>query len=257
MLKIVSYVPLLLLFTFGLRAETLVVASDVWCPYICNNKENPGILVDALIEIARVKKLDIRFKGVSLSRSITMAQHSKVDIVLAVTESHILNYKLQSSNHYFGGWYNDIYIRKSDDWTFDSQQDIEDFLNAGETLGIIDGYEYGSFIDKLKIKYSTKIYQASGLSPLENSINMLQKGRMSAFLDSRYNVEYVMKKNNVDNIIYAGSEGDFVPLFLGYSPTTSPEVINSIDNGLLIIRKRGILKAILEKYGVPDWQQSK
>lgn len=46
-----------------------------------------------------------------------------------------------------------------------------------------------------------------------------------------------------------------MPLFLGYSPTIDPEIINNIDDGLLLTRNKGILIKILEKYGVPNWQQ--
>jgi hypothetical protein len=41
---------------------------------------------------------------------------------------------------------------------------------------------------------------------------------------------------------------------LGYSPTVLPEVINSIDDGLTLIRNKEILSTILKKYGVSDWQ---
>lgn len=86
-------------------------------------------------------------------------------------------------------------------------------------------------------------------------IEMLQKGRITALLDSRFNVEYEMKKNNHVDILYASSEGGFVPLFLGYSPTISSKTINTIDAGLALIRNKGTLKEILEKYGISDWQQ--
>lgn len=81
---------------------------------------------------------------------------------------------------------------------------------------------------------------------------MLQKGRISALLDSRYNIEYEMNKNNIIDLIYVRSEGGFVPLFLGFSPTIHPKVINTIDDGLILIRRKGIL----EKYGVSDWEKS-
>jgi polar amino acid transport system substrate-binding protein len=233
----------------------LNIASDIWCPYICDSKEQPGILVEVLREIAKVKKITIHFEIMPLSRSLILANKSEVDIVLAITESHALAYSLKQSKEYYGGWHNDFYISTKTKWSPDKLNDLDSFLNKGEILGIIKGYEYGEFIDKLKHKYSANIHQATGNSPLENNIKMLQKGRISALLDSRYNVEYEIKKNNVVDIIYAGSEGSFVPLFLGYSPTIDASVIDNIDDGFLIIRQKGILLKILDKYGVSDWQQ--
>jgi len=242
--------------TFQARAETLNIASDIWCPYICDNDTEPGILVEILNEIAKVKKINIKFETIPLTRSLILASHSKVDVVLAITESHALIYKLQKSREYYGGWKNDFYVSTKADFPFNRLENLDVFFNLNNTLGIIKGYEYGIAIDNLKLKYATNIYQATGNSPLAKNIKLLQKGRISALLDSRYNVEYEIKKNNIVDIIHAGSEGEFVPLFLGYSPTIDPEIIKSIDDGLLLIRSKGTLIKILEKYGVPDWQQS-
>jgi polar amino acid transport system substrate-binding protein len=252
--KIYNLLSLLVIFNFNIQAQTLNIASDIWCPYICDDKETPGVLVEVLNEIAKAKKMTFNFKIMPLSRSLIMVNRSEVDIVLAVTKSHITDHKLQHSKQYYGGWQNDFYINKNVNWLPSKLNDLEFFLNSGEILGIIKGYEYGPYIDSLKLKYATSIYQATGNSPLAKNIEMLQKGRISALLDSRYNIEYEINKNNITDIIYARSEGGFVPLFLGFSPKTRSEVINRIDDGLVLIRSRGILRRILEKYGVNDWQ---
>ncbi|MBA6293147.1 transporter substrate-binding domain-containing protein [Colwellia sp. MB3u-70] len=253
--KIYNLLFLLLISNANIRAETLNIASDIWCPYICDNKKAPGILVEALNEIAKAKKMTVNIEIISLSRSLIMASKSEIDIVLAVTKSHITDHKLQSSHQYFGGWQNDFYISRKVDWSPNKLNDLDAFLNSGKTLGIIKGYDYGPYINSLKFKYADHIFQATGDSPLTKNIEMLQKGRISALLDSRYNIQYEMNKNNIVDLIYARSEGGFVPLFLGYSPTILPEVINSIDDGLTLIRHKGILSTILEKYGVSDWQK--
>lgn len=258
MLKKAIYTSLLLLIILhsNSRAQTLNIASDIWCPYICDNKATPGILVEALNEIAKVKEITVKFEIIPLSRSLIMASRSEIDIILAVTKSHLTDYKLQSSKQYYGGWQNDFYISNKVDWAPSELNDLETFLNSGKTLGIIKGYEYGPHINSLKLKYASRIHQATGDSPLTKNIEMVQRGRISALLDSRYNIEYEMNKNNIVDLIYVRSEGSFVPLFLGFSPTTPPEVIKTIDDGLALIRHKGILKEILEKYGVSDWEKS-
>jgi polar amino acid transport system substrate-binding protein len=252
--KIYNILFLLLISNSNIRAETLHIASDIWCPYICDNKKAPGILVEVLNEIATAKKMTLNIEIISLSRSLIMASRSEIDIVLAVTKSHIRDHKLQSSNQYFGGWQNDFYISKNVDWSPNELNDVDAFLNSGKTLGIIKDYDYGPYIDSLKLKYADNIFQATGDSPLTKNIEMLQKGRISALIDYRYNIQYEVNKHNIVDLIYARSEGGFVPLFLGYSPTILPEVIHSIDDGLALIRRKGILSTILEKYGVSDWQ---
>jgi len=252
--KIYNILFLLVISNSNIRAETLHIASDIWCPYICDNKKAPGILVEVLNEIATAKKMTFNIEIISLSRSLIMASRSEIDIVLALTKSHIRDHKLQSSNQYFGGWQNDFYISKNLDWSPNELNDLDAFLNSGKTLGIIKDYDYGPYINSLKFKYADNIFQATGDSPLTKNIEMLQKGRISALIDYRYNIQYEVNKHNIVDLIYARSEGGFVPLFLGYSPIILPEVINSIDDGLALIRRKGILSTILEKYGVSDWQ---
>lgn len=62
--------------------------------YICDNDKEPGILVEILNEIAKVKKMTINFETIPLSRSLILASRSEVDVVVAITESHALDYKL-------------------------------------------------------------------------------------------------------------------------------------------------------------------
>lgn len=243
-----------LIYSSQIRAETLKVASDFWCPYICDSQEKPGVLIEVLTEIATLNKMSIDFEVIPLTRSLLMTSHAQIDVVLAITENHAIEHNLKRSQEYFGGWQNDFYISKKNDWPLDNLDDIKKLLIAGQTIGVIHGYEYGPIIDSLMAKYASNIYQATGVSPLTNNIKMLQTGRISALLDSKYNVEYEIKMGNVTDIKYAGSEGDFVPLFLGYAPTISPEVIKSFDDGLKLLRSKAVLQDILEKYGVPDWQ---
>ncbi|MDU0112117.1 transporter substrate-binding domain-containing protein [Psychrosphaera aquimarina] len=255
MLRNITYIVLScsLFFTSCIQAKSLNIASDIWCPYICNDKNLPGILIEVLTEIAKVKNIPMNFNIIPLSRSLIMAKRSEIDIVLAITKSHIQEYKLQKSVLYYGGWYNDFYINSQDKWMLNNPQDIDNFLKSGQVLGLIKGYDYGRTINNFIIKYPNSIYQATGNSPLITSIKMLQKGRIAALLDSRFNVEYEMNKFNIVDIRHAGSEGDFVPLFLGYSPKVGIDIIEDVDDGFLFITNNGTFDQILKKYGVSNW----
>ncbi len=78
-------------------------------------------------------------------------------------------------------------------------------------------------------------------------------GRLDILLDSRFTVQYQLSKLPNNTIVYAGTQGDFTPLFLGFSPTLSKELIQTFDQGLEALRQNGRLDQILEKYGITDW----
>lgn len=243
-------------FSLSVHANnTFKVASDEWCPYICYEENKPGILIEILNEIAKNDGFKIQFDFIPLARSLRLLQQSKLDMVLALTDDHIKEFNLKQSQQVYGGWYNDFYVRKSTQWKFTSIENLKLFIEQGNTLGLINAYEYGKGIDQLKESSGRYIYTATGNTPLPNLLKMLSKRRIAVLLDSRFNVEYEIKDNNIKNLQHVGTDGGFVPLYIGYAPKTSKKHINALDKGLVKLRATGQLSNILKRYGVPDWKQ--
>ena len=255
------------IFTKPVQAKVLVVASDEWCPYICDDTHLPGFLVEIVTEIAASNGVTVKFALTPLARALDLSQKGEVDILLGLTLQHINDFKLQKSHLSFGGLYNDFYVRASDPWRFKSISDLATALKNNAILGTINGYEYGDIIGNLLKDNAAHIFSASGNSPLQRQLKMLRLGRLDILLDSRFTVQYQLSK--LDNkssltktpttakpsIIYAGTEGDFTPLYLGFSSLLSKEQVQLFDDGLMSLRENGRLNKILTKYGVIDWHQ--
>ncbi len=249
------------------QAKVLVVASDEWCPYICDDTHLPGFLVEIVTEIAASNGVKIKFALTPLARALDLTQKGKIDILLGLTPQHISDFQLQTSHLSFGGLYNDFYVRANDPWRFKNITDLKTALKNNAILGTINGYEYGDIIGNLLKGNAAHIFSASGNSPLQRQLKMLRLGRLDILLDSRFTVQYQLSKlvnkssltktptTAKPSIIYAGTEGDFTPLFLGFSPLLSKEQVQLFDDGLLNLRENGQLNKILAKYGVIDWHQ--
>jgi polar amino acid transport system substrate-binding protein len=249
------------------QAKVLVVASDEWCPYICDDTHLPGFLVEIVTEIAASNGVKIKFALTPLARALDLTQKGKIDILLGLTPQHISDFQLQTSHLSFGGLYNDFYVRANDPWRFKNITDLKTALKNNAILGTINGYEYGDIIGNLLKDNAAHIFSASGNSPLQRQLKMLRLGRLDILLDSRFTVQYQLSKlvnkssltktptTAKPSIIYAGTEGDFTPLFLGFSPLLSKEQVQLFDDGLLNLRENGRLNKILAKYGVIDWHQ--
>lgn len=250
--------------TQPVQAKTLVVASDEWCPYVCNDKSLPGFLTEIVTEIAANNAIKIKFYLIPLARALDLAKKGEVDLVLALTTQHITDFNLQSSQMAFGGLYNDFYVRATEKWRFTTIDDLDAKLKSNTILGTINGYQYGSEIAQLLTDNINHVFPASGNSPLEKQLEMLKIGRLDILLDSRFTVQYQLsrmltesaqvKSLNTPAIVYAGTEGEFTPLFLGFSPLLSKAQLHVFDQGLIALRKTGRLEEILLKYGVTDWQ---
>ncbi|PKH85953.1 substrate-binding periplasmic protein [Colwellia sp. Bg11-28] len=243
------------------QARVLVVASDEWCPYICDDTHLPGFLVEIVTEIAASNGVKVKFSLTPLARALDLTKKGKIDILLGLTSQHIGDFQLKKSHLTFGGLYNDFYVRASDPWRFKSIADLEVALKSNAILGTINGYEYGDSIGRLLKDNTAHIFSASGNSPLQKQLKMLHLGRLDILLDSRFTVQYQLSKllktstRAEPSIVYAGTEGIFTPLFLGFSPLLSKKYVQLFDNGLTSLRENGRLNKILEKYGVTDWHQ--
>jgi len=237
----------------SVHAKTLVIASDVWCPYICDEHALPGFVVEIMNEIAKKNDLKLELAIIPLARALDLAHKNKVDILLALPSQSIANAKLQKSHASFGGLYNDFYISSELDWHFKGMDDLEAQLNNNIILGTVNGYEYGDKIAKLLRNNPDNVFSASGNSPLNKQLRMLQLGRLDILLDSRFTVQYHLSKLPNNTIVYAGTQGDLIPLFLGFSPSFSKELIQIFDQGQEELRQNGRLEQILEKYGITDW----
>ena len=237
------------------QAKTLTVVSDEWCPYICDDRVLPGFLVEIVNEIARDNDLKVKFTLMPLARALNLAKKGQVDILLALTSQHIADLQLQQSQLSFGGLYNDFYVRAINPWRFQSIAHLSATLKDNVILGTINGYHYGEQLNQLLKSNTAHVFPASGNSPLEKQLKMLQMGRLDILLDSRFTVQYQLSKLTKSSIIYAGSQGDFTPLFLGFSSLLSTEQVQLFDNGLMTLRQSGKLDTILAKYALTDWQQ--
>jgi polar amino acid transport system substrate-binding protein len=231
-----------------------MIVSDEWCPYVCANNESPGFLIEIINEIATNNNIAVELALMPLARALDLTQRGKVDIALALTTQHIADFKLLRSASSFGGLYNDFYVKTPQPWRFQGMADLTRTVKDNAILGTINGYEYGEQIAQLLKDHPEHIFSASGNSPLQNQLKMLQMGRVDILLDSRITVQYQLSKMPRNNIVYAGTQGDFTPLFLGFSPRVNKKFIPIFDQGLQALRDSGRLSQILMKYSVKDWK---
>jgi polar amino acid transport system substrate-binding protein len=257
----IKYSALLLLslclsvFMYPTHAKPLIMVSDEWCPYVCEDDELPGFLIEIINEIALNNNIKIELSLMPLARALDLTQKGEVDIALALTSQHVTDFKLLKTSSSFGGLYNDFYVKKGQSWHFQGMADLGSKLADNTILGIINGYEYGKDIAQLIETHPEHVFPASGTNPLKNQLKMLQMGRLDILLDSRFTVQYQLSKLPNSTIVYAGTQGDFTPLFLGFSPSLNKKLIPLFDQGLQTLRQNGRLSKILMKYGVQDWQE--
>lgn len=241
----------------SLASVTLVVVSDTWCPYICDDPQSPGYIVELVRDVFKQKNIRINLESVSLARALYLTASNKTDMVLGVTEVQIIEHKLGINTLSVGRSRNDFFVNIGNPWRYTSHSELLNHLGDDKKIGVVKGYNYGDFFDKL-MQSTPSIFQVShGNSPLSTNINMLNAGRIEILIGNQHTVLHSTEPELRQNLIYAGTDNESKLIFVGFAPDIEPEYIKILDKGIIKYRKSGKLKILLDKYDIADWQIDK
>ncbi len=251
--------PMLLWLTFlcsssHTYAKEIIIASDIWCPYICQDAKKPGYIVEMMNDILADKKFTAKNETMPLARAIKYLQNDDVDMVLALTQQHIDHHLLIRSNLSVGTFANDFFVDSTNPWRYSTVEQLEEYAQNSHNIGIIKGYFYGDVISELIAKNPNLFTYSHGNAPLQQNIKRLKSGRIDILLDSKNTILNAAKRLNISTLSYAGTQGSESELYIALSANAGKELLQIIDHGISQYRLSGKLDKLLENYGITDWQ---
>ncbi|MFD2264859.1 substrate-binding periplasmic protein [Lacibacterium aquatile] len=236
-------------FTQGASAQTVTIASDLWCPYICSDKANPGAIIEAAAKAVALKGYKLEFKEIPYTRAIQMAEYGELDIVATVAEGN--NGKLLQNEVPFGTSVYGIAQRKGAGLKLDSVADLQ-----GKKLSVIPGYTYGTEIDAM-ITANPKAFDINtGDDPLKQIFLKLEANRTDLVIDDIVALNHRIKNEGfADKLEVKPASKQMLPpfkLFYAFAPTkpTTPDYMKALDDGLRSLKQSGELTKIAEKYAI-------
>lgn len=234
-------------------AKEVTIASDIWCPYICQSTEKPGYIVEMINDILQANKIKTINVTIPLARAIKILQNGDVDIVLGLTQQHIDQHGLIRSTIAVGSFANDFFVSPNNPWRFTTLEQLEKLGDEGVSIGIIKGYQYGEKINELIVNKPAIFSYSYGDSPLAQNIKRLRSGRINILLDSKNTVLNSIMSLNSGDITYAGTQGLQNSLYLAFSTPAGSSLLRLIDQGIIEYRRSGKLEKLLTQYGIVDW----
>lgn len=255
-MKIILTLALWCCFNLNLGyAKDITVASDIWCPYICQDTLKPGYIVEMLNDILNNKNFTINNETMPLARAIKLLKSGNIDIVLGLTQQHIDHHKLTYSNISVGDFANDFFVNDSNSWRFSTMEKLEEYASDGHKIGIIKGYFYGVEVSKLITKRPDLFLYSYGNHPLRQNIERLRLARIDILLDSKNTVMSEISRLKLPPLAYAGTQGTKEKLYIALSKTAAPQLLKIINQGIIEYRRSGKLMCLLARYGISDWQE--
>ena len=117
MLNLIRYsiITVFILLAFTVRSDTkplpesINLASTSWCPYVCDDHNQPGFIVEYMTELLSLSGIRLKVDIYPWSRSIILARNGEYDGLLTAVESETPDFYLTESP---SGKYQDCLYRK-------------------------------------------------------------------------------------------------------------------------------------------------
>lgn len=200
---IMSFLLALYFTTTAYAQKTQIkLATTPWCPYTCNNEQQPhGIVGQYLTELLAEKNIALSIESYPWARAIELAKAGKVNGLLTAipAEAPTLAFTTTETMSYQVCFF----TRANESWAYEPPLTMKD-----KRLGVISQYGYGdevtNFVNKPENKSS--IVSISGQNSLSRLIMMLQQSRLDILVEDVHVLTWHMKTLNLpfNNIRNAG-----------------------------------------------------
>lgn len=232
------------------RAETLVIAGDIWCPVNCQpGSERPGIFVELAREIFAEAGIEVQYKALNWARTLQMVRRGELNAAVGAGVEDAPDFlfgatPVASSRSCF-------FTLPDSTWRFTGTASL-----AGQRLGVINDYSYGDELNTYIALHhgdSERIQIAAGDTALALNIGKLTHGRVDVVLENAWVMQAMLaSQGRAGDLREAGCRAPDVPIYLAFSPVleSSPRYVAIFEQGLQRYRANGRLQALLAAYGV-------
>jgi len=241
----------LLLFPFLLNADEITIVADEWCPYNCaQNSSNPGYIVEIVKLVFARAGHNVIYITDSWNRTLEGVNNGKYAAAIAATPNELPNGIFPKETFGYSGNY--FLVKKNLDWRYDSLTSLRNLR-----LGTIKGYDYGETLNQY-FKQAPSVSRKTGIDAVKKNLSELYKGIIDVYVTDQSVAYHEAKQIGLGSQFkIAGSEGKPIALYLGFTPKSynSKTYADILSQGIIDIRKEGLLAQILTKYGLKDWKK--
>ncbi|WP_250659254.1 substrate-binding periplasmic protein [Alkalimarinus coralli] len=216
--------PASLLASKSTTKQSLHFATTDWCPYICDDENSPGFIIEYLTKSLAAHNISLEISIFPWSRAIHMAQTGAVDGLATATEVEAPGFLFTEVPT--GSYQMCFYSQEFDEFTYSDRASL-----SNKAIGAIKGYGYGEPIDSMiamPLEHE-KITLLATSNPLYSLIGMLEASRIELFIEDEAVVRHFLNQNAEKYKIRKAGCLDQVPFYTAISPNN--------DNGILIAEK--------------------
>lgn len=234
------------------HAETIILKSDKWCPYVCNHiltkDKQKGYAIDVAKVIFERKGHNIDFQLDTWTNSIDSVRMNVATALVAANKTDAPDFIWPKMS--IGINRECFYVRARDPW---------EFINIGSLknrkIGVVESYAYSAELMSFIGENPKSVIKSFGDTPLQQNLKNLDEKKIDTLVENPSVFNYQTESAKIrDHYEEAGCTNPD-PLYIGFSPKNprAKEFAKILDEGIEELRKDGTLGKILQKYSLKDW----
>jgi len=246
-------VILLISLSYPSYADVVTIRADEWYPV--NGRpgaEKPGYMIEIARKILIEHGHSLDYQTLPWRGSLKMVRKGRFDCVVGADNNDAPDFVFAKEP--WGFIKPVFYIKKDNTWRY---RGIDSLRNI--RLGVIGDYAYTEELERYiaRHKDTDKVQIVFANKALRQNIGKLMSGRLDVVIEYDIVMDAKLRELGHDqDIVSVGSVTDGQPLYIACSPNkaNAGEYVRLFSEGFAKMRQNGELAAILQKYGLRDWQ---
>lgn len=235
---------------FAQLKKELTIATDIFCPYVCDNKESPGYFVELLQKAFGYSDIHIKIKYMPKYLMLKELEESKVDAIIGISkqeESSTLIVEKSGIDTTFN-----IYGKSSINWAV---ADINILRNR--KIGINSRFFYNEDVQMLLYsKYmrgKIDIFTSTGIDASISNIVRLLNNEVVAIIDNKLVMNYKMKNEDLPIKSIGNIKNESKKIYVGFI-SKDPDALkyaSILNQNISFMESVGEVEKLIHKYILP------
>ncbi len=230
------------------QKESVIIAGDQWCPYVCDKKGDFGFSVELVQAALKEIGKESIYVNAGFIRLIKNIEENKWHVVTGTDESFSPNLLISKEPVAYTRW---VFVTlKESNWKYKGVESLKSIR-----LGTVAGYVYSPEVNKYisENEKSSKVSPIYFHNPQKANLQKLLAKRIDVFLVEEAVYRYWAKTiGHGDAFRIAGLDFEG-PLYCGLNKN-AVKLRDSIDSGIRTLKKNGKIPKLLKKYDIRVWK---
>ena len=238
-------ITLILFSKLSAFSETINIAWDPWCPWMCESNDKPGFSTELVEEVFKYSNIKVQFEKYSWPAAIRESREGRSAALLAPAKKETPDFIFSKS--YVAFQQMCFFVNNDFNWTYkniDSLKNISIAVSQGVNYPGLMEYIHNNS-DKVRIISTENVYTIGFTNLKENKYN--------SFLTDNFPSKYYLNKNKLNKLFKKVGCLEKEKLYLGFSPKNkykSLRLSNIFEHNLKLFKKSNEFDVLLKKYDI-------